>query len=150
MKEDIGLILFNTVNYYLNNVIAKTLIKVKHCHEKKLVTLVQQKRNLYGESNILFIHCTIYNYWSYNLLVNEEKVLWFRLDQHIQTTLNCKNLHTEFEYFYQNITNDILHLSEGVIKLKTKLHYTYEKYSHIKVPYKYQGTLTLYDEITAL
>ena len=26
MKEDIGLILFNTINYYLNKVIAKTLI----------------------------------------------------------------------------------------------------------------------------
>ena len=37
MKKDIGLILFITVNYYLNKVIAKTLINVKHRHEKKLV-----------------------------------------------------------------------------------------------------------------
>ena len=27
MKEDIGLVLFNTINYYLNKVIVKTLIK---------------------------------------------------------------------------------------------------------------------------
>ena len=55
--------LFNTVNYYLNNVIAKTLIKVKHRHEKKLVTLVQQKRNLYGESN------TVYSFYYIQLLI---------------------------------------------------------------------------------
>ena len=29
MKENISLIVFNTVNYYLNKVIAKTLIRVK-------------------------------------------------------------------------------------------------------------------------
>ena len=34
MKEDVGLILFNTVNYYLNKVITKTLVKVKHRHGK--------------------------------------------------------------------------------------------------------------------
>ena len=52
--------------------------------------------------------------------------------QHIPTTLNHNNLRTEFEYLYQNITNDISHLSEAdVIKLKTKLHHRCEKYSDI-------------------
>ena len=60
MKEDIALILFNTVNYYLNKVIAKTLNKVKHRHEKKLVNLRQHKRKLCGESNTLFIRSTVH------------------------------------------------------------------------------------------
>ena len=56
--------------------------------------------------------------------------------QHIPTTLNHNNLHTEFEYFYQNITNDISHLSEDdVIKLKTKLRHICKKYGDIKAPY---------------
>ena len=107
MKEDIGLILFNTINYYLNKVIAKTLInplsanftkwsktlkqvvfghfvgqalKVKHCHEKKLVNLRQHKRKLYGKSNTLFIGSTVHNYSSYNLTIEEEKALSFGLD----------------------------------------------------------------------
>lgn len=58
----IGLILFNAVNYNLNKVIAKTLIKVKHCHWKKLVNLDQHKRKLYRESNTLFICSTVHNY----------------------------------------------------------------------------------------
>ena len=44
--------------------------------------------------------------------------------KHIPTTLYRNNLDTEFEFFYQNITNDISHLSEDYgIKLKTKLSY---------------------------
>ena len=120
--------------------IAKTLIKMKHRHEKKLVNLHQHKK-LYGESNTLFIRSTVYNYSSYNLSIEEERALSFGLDQHIPTTLNRNNLHTKFEYFYQNITNDISNLSEDdVIKLKTKLRHTCKKYSDIKVLYKYQRT----------
>ena len=58
MKEDIGLILLNTVNYYLNKVIDKTLIKVKYYHEKKFIN---------GKSNTLLICSTVYNYLLYNL-----------------------------------------------------------------------------------
>ena len=47
----------------------------------------------------------------------------------------------EFEYFYQNITYDVLHLTEDdVIKLKTKLRHTSQKRKDIKVSYKYQRT----------
>ena len=39
----------------------------------------------------------------------------------------------EFEYCYQNITNDVSHLSEdAVFKLKAKLRHTCEKYSDTK------------------
>ena len=102
----------------------------------------QHKRKLYGESNTRFICRTVHNYSSYNLPIEEEKASSFGLDQHIPTILNRNNLHTEFEYFYQNITNDISLLSEDdVIKLKTKLRHTCEKYSDFKVPYKYQRTI---------
>ena len=74
--------------------------------------------------------------------IEEEKALSFGLDQNIPATLNHNNVHTEFEYFYQYITNDILRLSEDdIIKLKTKLRHTCKKYSDIKVPYKYQRTI---------
>ena len=62
MKKVIRLMLFNTVNYYLNKVIAKTVIKVKYRNEKKLFNSRQHKRNLYGKSNTLFISSTLHNY----------------------------------------------------------------------------------------
>ena len=136
VSEDIGLILFNTVNYYLNKVIPKPLIKVKHRHEKKLVNLRQQKRKVYGERNTLFTRSTVHNCSSYNLSIEEEKVLSFGLEQHIPTTLNRNNLHTEFEYFHKNITDDISHLSKNIAILKFRINA--------------RELLTPYDEITAL
>ena len=45
IKEHVGLILFDTVNYYLNKVIDNILIKVKHRQEKKPADLRQPKEN---------------------------------------------------------------------------------------------------------
>ena len=50
MKEDISLILANTVvNYCLNKVTGKTLIKVKHRHEKTLANLRHTKKSFMGK-----------------------------------------------------------------------------------------------------
>ena len=59
MTEDIGLILFNTVNHYLNKVIAKTLIKVKHRHEEKLVIYVSEKE-MFMAKEILCLLVALY------------------------------------------------------------------------------------------
>ena len=64
------------------------------------------------------------------------------MDEHIPTGLNRNKLFTEFEIFYQNILNDLPNLPEhDTIALKTKPHYTCEKYSQIKVPYKYRTVI---------
>ena len=44
--------------------------------------------------------------------------------------------------FYQNILKDISHLNNDVItSLKSKLRHTCDKYSRIKVPYKYRNVI---------
>ena len=44
--------------------------------------------------------------------------------------------------FYQNILKDISHLNNDVItSLKSKLQHTCDKYSRIKVPYKYRNVI---------
>ena len=45
MKEDIALILFNTVNYHLNKVIGKTLNKVKIVMRKSSLIYVSIKES---------------------------------------------------------------------------------------------------------
>ena len=71
MKEDTGLILLNTVNYYLNKVIDKTLIKVKHYHEKKFINLHQHKKSFMAKVILclfvalyIIIYCTICFFFS--------------------------------------------------------------------------------------
>ena len=108
---------------------------------KKSSLIYVSIKEISGESNTLFILSTVHSYSLYNLSIEEEKTLLFGLDQYIPTTLNSNNLHTKVEYSYENITNDISHLSEDVVKLKTKLCHACEKYSDIKVLYKYQRTI---------
>ena len=66
-------------------------------------------------------------------------MLSFWFDKHIPTTLNRNNLRTELEYIYQNITNDISHLSE-VMLLKVILVI-------LKFPINIRELLALYNEI---
>ena len=66
----------------------------------------------------------------------------FGLDEHIPSVYNRNKLFAEFEMFYQNILKDISHLNNDVItRLKTKLRHTCDKYSRIKVPYKYRNVI---------
>ena len=64
------------------------------------------------------------------------------LDEHIPSVCNLNKLFREVEMFYQNILKDISHLDNDVItRLKTKLRHTCDKYSRIKVPYKYRNAI---------
>ena len=84
----------------------------------------------------------MHNFSSYQLSSKEEEALSFGLDEHIPSVCNRNRLFTEFEMFYQNILKDISHLNNDVItRLKTKLRHTCDKYSRIKVPYKYRNVI---------
>ena len=85
----------------------------------------------------------MHNLSPYQLSSKEEEELSFGLDEHIPSVCNRNKLFTEFEMFYQNILKDISHLNNDVItRLKTKLRHTCDKYSRIKVPYKYRNVIT--------
>ena len=74
--------------------------------------------------------------------MEDEKALSSSLYEHISIGLNPNKLFTEFEIFYQNILNDLPNLPEhNTMALKTKLRHTCEKYSQIKVPYKYRTVI---------
>ena len=80
----------------------------------------------------------MHNFSSYQLLSKEEEALPFGLNEHIPSVYNRNKFFPEFEMFYQNILKDISHLNNDVItRLRTKLRGTFDKYSRIKVPYKY-------------
>ena len=84
----------------------------------------------------------MHNLSPYQLSSKEEETLSFGLDEHIPSVCNRNKLFTEFEMFYQNILKDVSHLNNDVMtSLKTKLRYTCDKYSRIKVPYKYHNVI---------
>ena len=84
----------------------------------------------------------MHNTSSYQLSSKEEEALSFGLDEHIPIVCNRNKLFTEIEMFYQHVLKDISHLNNDVIpRLKTKLRHTWDKYSQIKVPYKYRNVV---------
>ena len=119
------------------------MAKIKNAsREKKIFNLRKQEQKHFGDNDNKFIRTTVHNYSSYHLSKEEEKALSFGLDQHIPTSFIKTIYKQSSSLFYQSISQDINHLpEEDIINLKTKLRYTCEKYSKIKVPYKYKKVI---------
>ena len=61
------------------------------------------------------------------------------LDTHIPSRINANMIYTEFDILYQCLLKKIGNITETELQLiKTKLQNTCEKYTKIKVPYKYR------------
>ena len=66
-------------------------------------------------------------------------VLPYGLDTSIPSRTNANMIYTEFEVFYQGLLKDNGNIPETELQLiKTKLGNTCDKYTKIKVPYKYR------------
>lgn len=58
---------------------------------------------------------------TYTLTKNEDEALMYELDQYIPLSTDKNTIETEFEYFYQNILNDISDIpSNKIDSIKTK------------------------------
>ena len=109
-------------------------------HKKKLPTLRKNKRSIAGKETKLIPH-NIHYFSSYQFSSGVKKALSFELDQHVPTVYNRNKLFAESDVL-ANILKNISHLNDDFItRLKTKLQQTYDKYSRIKVPYKYRTTI---------
>ena len=73
------------------------------------------------------------------LTKHEEETLIYGLDQHIPPSTDKNTINTEFEYFDQNILNDISGIpSNKLDSIKTKLCSSCKKYYITQTPYKYK------------
>ena len=80
-----------------------------------------------------------HNYLSYVLSKDEDLTLSYGLKNHIPTKTLRIATNTESKQFYQRLLHDISHIpEEDLAHIKTKLRNTCEKYSEIRVPYKYR------------
>ena len=110
-------------------------------HEKKLVKLQKDKVLTFSENTKYICHI-VHSFSSYWLSSKEEKAWSFGLDEHIPIVCNWNKLFAEFEIVNQNILKDISHLNNNIItRLKIKLRHTCDKYSWIKVLYKYHKVI---------
>ena len=73
----------------------------------------------------------------------------YGLDHQIPIRNNRNNIATEFEYFYQNLLNDMSHIPKVQLRqVKTKLRDACEKYCRMKIPYKHRNDPTKHRTMT--
>ena len=81
----------------------------------------------------------VHKYSSYVISKDKEIALSYDLEKHIPTKTSRIVINTEFEEFCQRILHHISHIPEkDLVHIKTKLRNSREKYSKIRVPYKYR------------
>ena len=106
-------------------------------HEKKIYKFwtAQKKENKVSKPGLL--KCIVYNFLSNNLTQGEHETSSYGLDHHIQAKINRNNIKTGFESFFQNLLYNLSDVPENEIsKMKAKKLNTFEKYCHVKLPYK--------------
>ena len=141
IKSNIGLTVFNAVSIYPNKVVKRKSNTVINRYSNKISKL-RLERRLLNLDTTSFIKQIAHNYSSYNLSREEEKALSLRLHEHIPSNINRNQLFAELGLLYQNILPTISDIpEENQIKLNIialSRCSECEKYSSIKVPWKYQ------------
>ena len=141
LKQTLGIFIFNTMVYRINQIITSRYFVVKQRHKKKLQNLCEQSAQYNKKEN--YLHNTVHNFSSYELTQDERIALSFGLDQHIPNKPVKHDIDTEFEQFYHSLQKDLTHLDAAQhTHLKTKLRETCDKYSNIQIPYKYQKAIS--------
>ena len=84
----------------------------------------------------------IHNFSSYDLTEEEIQALSHGLGQHIPSNPDRYKINTDFEYFYQNVLNDIFDLLQHHLdNIKTKLRSTCMKYHNSKTANKHKKVI---------
>ena len=121
------------------NIAIKSRVKViKLRHIKKICNL----RKRYGIDKLSEAkppRNVIHNFSSYDLTEEEIQALSHGLGQHIPSNPDRYKINTDFEYFYQNVLNDISDLPQHQLdNIKTTLRSTCMKYHISKTANKYK------------
>ena len=100
---------------------------------------LQKKRQEQNKKTVVYVpNEVVHNFSLYKLSKEEHEALPYSLDYQIPSKVSRNSLNTEFEIFFQNLLNDILAIpEENLIRIKTKLRSTYEKYYQKKLYFKY-------------
>ena len=126
------------VNQKLHKSLKRKCKKWSTAHTKKTEKL--QTENLFIKPKYVShrsVKSAIHNFSSYILRKQEEIALSYGLKNPVQNQLHQNGIMTEFEYFYQQISYHITHLSHNEKEeLKRTVRRICDKYIKIRIPYK--------------
>ena len=125
LKSCLTILVYTVLLQRINMVVRSRKKAMNLRYQKKLLTL--RKRQYICNETANFQKNIIHNFYTY-AITKKEEALTYVLDQHIPPSTDKNTIETEFEYFYQNILNDISDvLSNKLDSIKTKLRSSCEK-----------------------
>ena len=136
----LGIILYSSLIYQINVAVSSRQLAISVCYKKKIEKFLgRQHKQEQPYTETKFRKHIVHNYFPFSLSNEQYIVLSYVLDTHIPSRTNANMTYTEFEGFYQGLLKDNNDIPETELQLiKTKLRNTCEKYTKIKVPYKYR------------
>ena len=138
----LNIVIYHTLLHQIN-IVLKSKLKAVSKRDTKNLAKFNSTQNKTERQEPKRIPKNVVHNSSYYTLSNGELVaLSYGLDHQIPICNNRNSVTTEFEHFYQNLLNDISHISDVQLRqVKTKLRDACEKYCRIKIPYKHRKTI---------
>ena len=141
LKMPLSMIIYSVLLNKINIDIRSRMKVIKLRHNKKICNL-RKKHGIDKLSYNKIPKNIIHNFSTYDLTKDEIQALSYGLDQHVPSNPERYKINTDFEYFYQNILNDISDLPQHHLDhIKTKLRSTCEKYHNTRTTNKYKNVI---------
>ena len=139
----LGIMLYSSLIYQINIAVSSRRVAISVRHKKKIEKFRgRQHKQEQPYAEMKFNKHIVHNYSTYSLSNEQYIALSYGLDTHIPSRTNANMIYTEFEVFFQGLLKDTGNIPETELQLiKTKLRNTCEKYTKIKVPYKYRENI---------
>ena len=106
LKMSLSMIIYSVLLNKINIAIRSRMKVIKLRHNKKICSL-RKKHGIDKLSYNKLSKNIIHNFSTYDLTKDEIQALSYGLDQHVPSNPERYKINTDFEYFYQNILNDI-------------------------------------------
>ena len=106
LKMSLSMIIYCVLLNKINIAIRSRMKVIKLRHNKKICSL-RKKHGIDKLSYNKIPKNIIHNFSTYDLTKDEIQALSYGLDQHVPSNPERYKINTDYEYFYQNILNDI-------------------------------------------
>ena len=107
LKNELGLILYNTLIYQINKPTGSRNIAISSRHKNKLEAFWERQHKPKQQNEEKIKRQITHNFSSYILSHQEYFALPYGLDMHIPSNRNTNEIYTEFEMFHQNLLKNI-------------------------------------------
>ena len=108
----LSIVIYHTLLHQINIAVKSRLKAISKRHAKKLTMFNNRQNKAECQDPKRVPKNVAHNFSSYTLSNDELIPLSYGLDHQIPISNNRSNISTEFEYFYQNLVNDISNIPE--------------------------------------